>query len=81
MATKKQKNERLIYIGPSLSKGRLFHGTVFINGLPADAKRIQLDHPWFKQLFVPLGDYAPACKEVAKKGTPLNIFFRKAKEV
>ena len=78
---KKTKKERLVYIGPTLSKGRLFHGTVFIGGYPAQVKQLCLEHPWFDNLFVPVADFAASCREAAKKGTPLSIFMKKAREV
>ena len=72
---------KLIYVGPSLSQGRLFHGQIFMNGLPANVQAIILAHPWFRSLLVPVSSYVESCKQVGKKGTPLHLYATKAKEV
>ena len=73
--------EKVIYVGPSLSRGRLSHGRILIGGLPPELKRLQLEHPWLRYLFVPVGKYAEACKEIRKKGSAMALYYRKAKEV
>ena len=73
--------DKVIYVGPSLSRGRLSHGRILIGGLPPELKLLQLEHPWLRYLFVPVEQYASACKEIGKKGSAMALYYRKAKEV
>lgn len=72
---------QMIYIGPNLSGARLIHATVFRGGYPEYIKDILNQHPWFRNLFVPVGFYADSMKLVRTKGTALYIFAKKCKEV
>lgn len=73
--------ERIIYVGPSLSKSRLLHATVFIGGIPGYVNEIIKGHPWFKNLLVPADRYVETMKIVSKPGTALNIYAKRCKEV
>lgn len=70
-----------VYIGPSLSGSRLLHATVFRDGYPIYIKEIMEEHPWFKNLFVPVEEYAESMKTIRKPGTALYIFAKRSKEV
>ena len=79
--TKSTKNiDQLIYVGPTLSEGRLSFSTVFIDGFPAYLQEILEKHPWFKQLFVPVSELDMAIKATKEKGSYLNILYEKAKK-
>lgn len=73
--------KRIIYVGPSLSKSRLLHATVFIGGIPQYVNEIIKEHPWFKNLLVPADRYVETMKIVKKPGTALNIYAKRCKEV
>lgn len=73
--------ERKIYIGPSLSRSRLKHAQIFIGPLPPDVASIVEKHAWFRNLFVDVDNYREKAEELKIKGTPLALFYRKAKEV
>lgn len=79
--TKSTKNiDQLIYVGPTLSEGRLSFSTVFIGGFPAYLQGILDEHPWFKQLFVPVSELDMAIKATKEKGSYLNILYDKTKK-
>ena len=80
MATKK-KVTRYVYIGPKLSKHGLWPFAVFLNGLPAQAQELIEKNAWFAKLFVSLDALATAKAELQKTGSPLNIYYNRAKEV
>ena len=71
---------QLIYIGPTLSEGRLSFSTVFFDGIPAYLQEIINAHPWFRQLFVPVSELEMARKATQEKGSYLNILYNKAKK-
>lgn len=72
--------EQLIYVGPTLSEGRLSFSTVYVNGLPFHVQELVNLHPWFKQLFVPASELDKAVKATKEKGSYLNILYNKAKK-
>lgn len=72
--------EQLVYVGPTLSEGRLSFSTVYMNGLPLHVQDIVEAHPWFKQLFVPVSELDMAIKATKDKGSYLNILYNKAKK-
>lgn len=74
-------SEKRIYIGPALSGHRLVQYTVYIGGLPAEAKAIMEKKPWFAKLFVPISQMKGKEAEISRKGTPLHLYYEKAKEV
>lgn len=75
------KEQRLIYVGPSLKGARLQKYQVFIGGYPEVAMEIAEAKPWFKRLFVPVAKLAEAEKEIETCGKPLNKYYRNAMEV
>ena len=76
------KNEKLIYIGPSLSKGRLPFATIYIGGFPAHIQDIIKLKPWFRKLFVPIEKMEVAIAATKKNGDAMHTFYQKAiKEV
>ena len=80
-STKSTKTiEQLVYVGPTLSEGRLSFAAVYINGLPVHVQEIVDAHPWFKQLFVPVSELDMAVKATKDKGSYLNILYNKAKK-
>jgi len=76
----KSIKDKVIYVGPTLSEGRLSFSTVFEDGLPMYLVEIITRHPWFKQLFVPISELNMAIKATKEKGSYLNILYNKAKE-
>ncbi len=57
------------------------HATVFCDGYPMYISEILSRNPWFRNLFVPVEDYAKSMKTIQKPGTALYIFAKRAKEV
>lgn len=79
--TKSTKSiEQRIYIGPTLSEGRLAFSTVILGGFPPNVQFIVDEHPWFAQLFVPIADTNRAIASTKEKGSYLNILYNKAKK-
>lgn len=72
--------DRYIYIGPPLSRARLAKYQVFIGGLPTHLDDVFAKCPAVKKLFVPLSDLIKAEQEVKQAGTPLNKYYKLAKE-
>lgn len=78
---KNKKTEKLIYIGPNLSRGRLLQYQVFIGGLPEHLDAEFDEFPQLERLFVPLEKLNEAVEEARKAGTPLNKYYKQAMEV
>ncbi len=74
-------NGKKIYIGPSLSGARLSHATVFSGGYTVPVKELIDKNPWLERLFVPVSQYTEKMKELSTKGTALNIYAKRCKEV
>ena len=74
-------NDKLIYIGPRLSRGRLQRYTVYIGGYPTHLVKEFAACPQLKRLFVPLADKEAAVKATQTAGTPLNKYYKMAMEV
>ncbi|WP_276764772.1 hypothetical protein [Phascolarctobacterium succinatutens] len=72
---KASKSEKLIYIGPALSCGRLPRYSVFIGGLPSHLEGELSRCPKLAKLFVPIGKLNEAEKELEKPGTPLHKYY------
>ena len=68
-----------MYIGPTLSEGRLSFSTVLI-GIPEYLQVIIDKHPWFKNLLVPVEEMNKAIVSTKDKGSLLNILYNKAKK-
>ncbi len=73
--------QKLIYIGHNLSNGRLAHATVFSGGYPAHVLSLIETAPWLTHLMVPVAQYAEKMKEAAQKGTALNVFLTRSREL
>ena len=79
--TKSTKStKQIIYIGPTLSRGRLPFSTVFLDEIPAYVQAIVDKHPWFKNLLVPVDEMTKAIASTNEKGSYLNILYNKAKK-
>ena len=72
---KASKSEKLIYIGPGLSRGRLPRYSIFIGGLPSHLEGELSKCPKLAKLFVPIGKLSEAEKELEKPGTPLHKYY------
>ena len=83
MAIKKQKSasDKLIYIAPNLSRGRLLQYQVFIGGLPTHLEEEFAAMPALKRLFVPVAELNAAMAQAKQPGTPLNKYYKEALEV
>ena len=76
------KPEKLIYIGPSLSRGRLPFATIYDGGFPPHIQDVIAIKPWFRKLFVPINKMEIAIAATKKNGDAMNTFYKKAlKEV
>ena len=71
------KNEKLIYIGPSLSKGRLPFATIYIGGFPPHIQEIIALKPWSRKLFVPINKMEVAIAATNKTVMQCTRFIRK----
>ncbi len=72
--------QQIIYIGPTLSQGRLSFATVFLDEIPAYVQAIVEKHPWFKNLLVPVDEMTKAIASTQDKGSYLNILYNKVKK-
>ena len=75
MEQQASKSEKLIYIGPSLSRGRLPRYSIFIGGLPIHLEGEFSKCPKLAKLFVPISKLSEAEKELEKPGTPLHKYY------
>ena len=71
---------KLIYIGPSLSRGRLNTLTVFCDGLPGHLQEVYDDIPHIKALFVEVENLNESLVKRNTKGTPLFKYYQEVKE-
>lgn len=78
---KKSASEKLIYVGPNLSRGRLLQYQVFIGGLPKHLDAEFDEFPQLEKLFVSVEQLNRALEEVQQTGTPLNKYYKQAMEV
>ncbi len=69
------KCEKLIYIGPGLSRGRLNRYSIYIGGLPIHLEGEFSQCPKLAKLFVPISKLSEAEKELEKQGTPLHKYY------
>ena len=82
MATKKATSTqaRLIYVGPTIKGSRLVRYQVFVGGLPTHVDDVFAKVPQIKNLFVEIKNLAAAERDIATNGTPLNKYYKLAKE-
>ena len=74
----KRKNVgAVIYVGPPI-KGTLLHSTftIFADGIPAEYR----GHPTLKHLFVPPDRLDQARREIGRKGSLRNTYYKRAIE-
>lgn len=70
-----------IYIGPSLSRGRLNHAQVFINGFPPHIRELMDRYPCLAKLMAPAAETATALRLIKQSGTPLHKYAAMAKNL
>lgn len=73
-----KKTETVVYIGPDIPGAKQY--TVFNNGLPDALKEKIKRHPVFHSLVIPVEKLPQASVELAKEGSAMNIFYKKAQE-
>ena len=78
---KTNEKQQLVYVGPSLSRGRLSHATVFLDGYPAHVQELMVKHPWLKHFMVPPAEIDKALVSMQQKGSFLNNLCKRIKEV
>ena len=65
-------SEIKIYVGPSLYRWGLHHGSTYTGGLPATVQAAVEKCPAVRDLIVPVDRYMSARTEIARKGSLLN---------
>ncbi|MDE6925406.1 MAG: hypothetical protein K2O97_05665 [Acetatifactor sp.] len=76
MARKEKTQEPVVYIGPDIPDVKQY--TVFNNGLPAVLAQRIVEKPFFNSLIVPVTRLAQANAELARKGSALEVLYKKA---
>lgn len=71
-----KRNQRFIYIGPTIKESKLLKYQVFIGGLPTHIDDIFTKYPQIKHLFVSVDSLIEAEKQIQQKGTPLNKYYK-----
>lgn len=71
----------VVYVGRSILQGRLTQYTTYKNGIPPHLANLLEQYPFIRHLFVPADKLAKARKDLNTKGTALNEFNSKLKEV
>lgn len=68
-------NRRVAYVGPTLRRGLLRSGTVFLDGeFPKPIEDMRAKSPALRGLFVPVEELSAARQRVQIKGDLLNAF-------
>lgn len=75
----KNKGDLVYYIGPTVKRGLLDHGSMF-RGLPKEIEGLQKEHPEIKPLFIVKKEYIKAITQVKVPGTRFNILYENAKK-
>ena len=73
-----QEAETVVYIGPDIPGAKQY--TTYNNGLPDVLKDRVKTQPFFNSLIVPVERLAQASAELAKEGSALSVFFKRAAE-
>ena len=76
----KEDERRTMYIGDTYIKHGLFHGRVYINGLPKTFDRFLKEVPLFKNLLVPVDGISEKLEEIKKKDSVLYHSNQQLKE-
>ncbi|MFC4102912.1 hypothetical protein [Paenibacillus xanthanilyticus] len=71
--------ETLIYIGPTLQRGRLPHLTTLRSGIPPDLAELAVGIEDFDKLFVPVSRLVAAQQAAQTKGTPEHAAIERLK--
>ena len=71
-----QEAEIVVYIGPDIPGAKQY--TTYNNGLPDALKDRVKTQPFFNSLIVPVERLAQASAELAKEGSALSVFFKRA---
>lgn len=66
----------VVYIGPDIPGAKQY--TTYNNGLPDALKDRVKTQPFFNSLIVPVERLAQASAELAKEGSALSVFFKRA---
>ncbi|MEK3873722.1 MULTISPECIES: hypothetical protein [unclassified Paenibacillus] len=69
----------MIYVGPSLERGRLNQYTVFSGGLPVTLDDLKEKYPQLTDLIVPVSELAYTQKRIATPGTFEQVAFESIK--
>ena len=69
-----------VYLGPSFY-GIVQKGTVFTGEYPPNMEALFLKHPFLKGLVVSTSELAEKRKELYRKGTEMEILYRRARQV
>lgn len=73
-----QEAEIVVYIGPDIPGAKQY--TTYNNGLPDVLKDRVKTQSFFSSLIVPVERLAQASAELAKEGSALSVFFKRAAE-
>ena len=73
-----QEAESVVYIGPDIPGAKQY--TIYNNGIPDALKDRAKAQPFFNSLIVPVERLAQASAELAKEGSALSVFFKRAAE-
>lgn len=68
----------VVYIGPDIPGAKQY--TTYNNGLPDALKDRVKTQPFFNSLIVPVERLAQASAELAREGSALSVFFKRAAE-
>ena len=73
-----QAAEAMVYIGPDIPGAKQY--TTYNNGLPDVLKDRVKTQSFFSSLIVPVERLAQASAELAREGSALSVFFKRAAE-
>ena len=73
-----QEAETVVYIGPDIPGAKQY--TTYNNGLPDVLKDRVKTQSFFSSLIVPVERLAQASAELAREGSALSVFFKRAAE-
>ena len=75
-----KKKESHFYLGPTIKRGVLEKGAVFRGEIPKAVEELKKEFPLIVALIVGKKDYISSCKEIQKKGSKLQIIYKKILE-
>lgn len=77
---KKQKQEPLIYCGPSLPNGEMNRYKIYKNGAPKHIEDHVKKCPAISHLFIPVSQFAAAKKKLAQRGSKESAWYDQIKQ-